>query len=83
VALAGTAIDLAVGVWYIWRVISKSIPNELNGSEAGKAWPQAIAGRVLGFMEVPRGSLRSGNDPGQEDDGEKKRLIAGIEGGVS
>src|SRR3989339_1543997 len=58
VTLAGTGINLALGVLYTWSVISKKIPAEWNWSEADRALPYTIACLVFAFMMVPAGKLQ-------------------------
>lgn len=72
VTLAGTGINLALGILYTWSVISKGIPAEWGWSETGKSWPYAVA--CLGFclMMVPAGRLQDKIGP---------RMVATI-GGV-
>jgi len=72
VTLAGTGINLALGVLYSWSVISKEIPKEWGWSEADKAWPYTIACLMFAFMMVPAGRLQDKLSP---------RLVATI-GGV-
>lgn len=72
VTLAGTGINLALGVLYTWSVISKSIPKSWGWDEADKAWPYTIACLVFAFMMVPAGRLQDKLSP---------RLVATI-GGV-
>mgnify|MGYP001572455917 FL=1 len=57
VTLAGTGINLALGVLYSWSVISKKIPDEWGWNEADKALPYTIACLVFAFMMVPAGKL--------------------------
>jgi len=58
VTLAGTGINLALGVLYTWSVISKNIPADWGWSEADKALPYTIACLVFAFMMVPAGKLQ-------------------------
>ena len=58
VTLAGTGINLALGVLYSWSVISKKIPDEWGWNEADKALPYTIACLVFAFMMVPAGKLQ-------------------------
>ena len=58
VTLAGTGINLALGVLYSWSVISKKIPEEWGWNEADKALPYTIACLVFAFMMVPAGKLQ-------------------------
>jgi len=58
VTLAGTGINLALGVLYTWSVISKNIPADWGWSEADRALPYTIACLVFAFMMVPAGKLQ-------------------------
>jgi OFA family oxalate/formate antiporter-like MFS transporter len=58
VTLAGTGINLALGVLYSWSVISKNIPKEWGWSEADRALPYTIACLVFALMMVPAGRLQ-------------------------
>jgi OFA family oxalate/formate antiporter-like MFS transporter len=55
VALAGTGINLALGVLYSWSVVSKAIPDTWGWSEAGKSWPYSLACLVFSIVMVPAG----------------------------
>ena len=71
VALAGTGINLALGILYTWSVISKGIPAEWGWSEADKSWPYAIACLVFSLIMVPAGLMQDRMGP---------RLVATIGG---
>jgi OFA family oxalate/formate antiporter-like MFS transporter len=58
VALAGTGINLALGVLYTWSVISKAIPKEWGWTEAQRALPYSIACIVFALMMVPAGKMQ-------------------------
>ncbi|MBI5778445.1 MAG: OFA family MFS transporter [Planctomycetes bacterium] len=58
VTLAGTGINLALGVLYSWSVISKKIPEDWGWNEADRALPYTIACLVFAFMMVPAGKLQ-------------------------
>lgn len=58
VTLAGTGINLALGVLYSWSVISKGIPADWNWTEADKALPYAVACLVFAFIMVPAGRMQ-------------------------
>jgi len=58
VTLAGTGINLALGVLYSWSVISKNIPAEWGWNETAKAWPYTIACLVFAAMMVPAGRMQ-------------------------
>jgi len=58
VALAGTGINLALGVLYSWSVISKQIPETWGWSEADRALPYSVACLVFALMMVPAGRLQ-------------------------
>lgn len=72
VALAGTGINLALGVLYTWSVISKGVPEAWGWSETAKSWPYAIACLAFCLMMVPAGWMQDRIGP---------RLVATI-GGV-
>ena len=72
VTLAGTGINLALGVLYSWSVISKRIPEEWDWSEAERALPYTIACLVFAFMMMPAGKLQDRFGP---------RIVASL-GGV-
>jgi len=69
--MAGTGINLALGVLYSWSVISKNIPAEWGWSETAKALPYTIACLVFAFMMVPAGRLQDRFGP---------RVVASIGG---
>lgn len=58
VALAGTGINLALGVLYSWSVISKQIPETWGWSEADRALPYSVACLVFALMMVPAGRVQ-------------------------
>ena len=58
VTLAGTGINLALGVLYSWSIISKAIPAEWGWSEAQRALPYSIACIAFALMMVPAGRLQ-------------------------
>jgi len=58
VVLAGTGINLALGVLYSWSVISKQIPPEWGWSEADRALPYSISCLVFALMMVPAGRMQ-------------------------
>ena len=58
VALAGTGINLALGVLYTWSVISKAIPAEWGWNEAQRALPYSIACIVFAIVMVPAGRMQ-------------------------
>jgi OFA family oxalate/formate antiporter-like MFS transporter len=72
VTLAGTGINLALGVLYSWSVISKNIPADWGWNETAKAWPYTIACLVFAMMMVPAGRLQDKFGP---------RMVASL-GGV-
>ena len=43
VTLAGTGINLALGILYTWSVISKAIPEDWGWNEMQKAWPYSVS----------------------------------------
>ncbi len=63
VTLAGTGINLALGILYTWSVISKAIPADWNWTEQQKSWPYAIACLVFSIMMVPAGRLQDKISP--------------------
>ena len=63
VTLAGTGINLALGILYTWSVISKAIPADWGWSEQQKSWPYAIACLVFSIMMVPAGRLQDKISP--------------------
>lgn len=58
VTLAGTGINLALGVLYTWSVIKKAIPAEWGWSDSDKALPYSIACIVFALVMVPAGRLQ-------------------------
>ncbi len=58
VTLAGTGINLALGILYTWSVISKSVPKEWNWSETDKSLPYAVACLVFCLIMVPAGRMQ-------------------------
>lgn len=71
VTLAGTGINLALGILYSWSVISKEIPAAWGWSETARAWPYTIACLMFAFMMVPAGRLQDVAGP---------RLVASLGG---
>lgn len=72
VTLAGTGINLALGVLYTWSVISKGVPADWNWSETDKSLPYSFACLVFCLIMVPAGRMQDKMSP---------RLVATI-GGV-
>ncbi len=58
VTLAGTGINLALGVLYSWSVVSKEIPAEWGWTEAAKSLPYSVACLVFAFIMVPAGRMQ-------------------------
>ncbi|RJP73036.1 MAG: MFS transporter [Candidatus Abyssobacteria bacterium SURF_17] len=58
VALAGTGINLALGVLYTWSVISKAIPAEWGWNEAQRALPYSVACIVFALVMVAAGRMQ-------------------------
>jgi nitrate/nitrite transporter NarK len=58
VTLAGTSINLALGVLYAWSVIKAGIPDSWNWSNADKALPYAVACLVFSLAMIPAGRLQ-------------------------
>jgi OFA family oxalate/formate antiporter-like MFS transporter len=72
VTLAGTGINLALGVLYSWSVVSKEIPKEWGWSEAERSLPYSVACLVFSLIMVPAGRMQDRIGP---------RIVASI-GGV-
>lgn len=58
VTLAGTGINLALGVLYTWSVISKGVPDAWGWSETQRSLPYAIACLVFCLVMVPAGRMQ-------------------------
>lgn len=58
VVLAGTGINLALGVLYTWSVISKAIPQEWGWNEAQRSLPYSIACIVFAIVMVFAGRMQ-------------------------
>jgi len=58
VTLAGTGINLALGVLYTWSVIKAAIPAEWGWTAAQKSDPYAIAIFVFALAMIPAGRLQ-------------------------
>ncbi len=71
VTLAGTGINLALGILYTWSVLSKGVPAEWGWTETEKVWPYSIACLVFCLIMVPAGRLQDKIGP---------RIIATIGG---
>lgn len=71
VTLAGTGINLALGILYTWSVISKAIPADWNWTDLNKSLPYSIACLVFSIMMVPAGRLQDKISP---------RLVATVGG---
>jgi OFA family oxalate/formate antiporter-like MFS transporter len=63
VTLAGTGINLALGILYTWSVIRKAIPGDWGWSDKQKQLPYAIACLVFSIMMVPAGRLQDKISP--------------------
>lgn len=72
VTLAGTGINLALGILYTWSVISKGVPEQWGWTETGKSLPYAVACLAFSLTMVPAGRMQDKIGP---------RLVATI-GGV-
>ncbi len=72
VTLAGTGINLALGVLYSWSVVSKGIPQEWGWSEADRSLPYSVACLIFSLIMVPAGRMQDRIGP---------RVVASI-GGV-
>ena len=58
VTLAGTGINLALGVLYTWSVIKAAIPAEWGWTAAQKSDPYAVACFVFAIAMIPAGRLQ-------------------------
>jgi MFS transporter, OFA family, oxalate/formate antiporter len=58
VTFAGTGVNLALGVFYAWSVISQNIPSEWGWSEMEKSLPYSVAVLVFAFANVPGGRMQ-------------------------
>lgn len=58
VTLAGTGINLALGILYTWSVIKKSIPGEWGWGDFERSLPYSVALLVFAFATVLAGRLQ-------------------------
>lgn len=58
VTLAGTGINLALGILYSWSVFKGAIPEEWGWTHAQKALPYAVACLVFSIAMIPAGRLQ-------------------------
>ncbi len=58
VTMAGTGINLALGVLYAWSVIKSGIPDSWGWSNANKALPYSVACLVFSLAMIPAGRLQ-------------------------
>jgi MFS transporter, OFA family, oxalate/formate antiporter len=58
VTLAGTGINLALGILYAWSVISKEIPVAWGWTETHKSLPYSIACLIFCLVMVPAGRMQ-------------------------
>ena len=58
VTLAGTGINLALGILYTWSVISAAVPAEWGWDQKAKSWPYMIACLVFSIVMVPAGRMQ-------------------------
>jgi len=58
VTMAGTGINLALGILYAWSVISKEIPAAWSWTETHKSLPYSIACLVFCLIMVPAGRMQ-------------------------
>jgi OFA family oxalate/formate antiporter-like MFS transporter len=58
VALAGTGINLALGILYTWSVIKKGIPTEWGWGDFERSLPYSVALLVFAFATVLAGRLQ-------------------------
>ncbi len=63
VTLAGTGINLALGILYTWSVVRGAIPKEWGWTDLEKQLPYAIACLVFSIMMVPAGRLQDKISP--------------------
>ncbi len=63
VTLAGTGINLALGILYTWSVISKGVPEDWNWSETAKSLPYAVACLTFSLIMVPAGRMQDRMGP--------------------
>lgn len=58
VTLAGTGINLALGILYTWSVIKKNIPSEWGWGDFEKSLPYSVALLVFALAAVIAGRLQ-------------------------
>ena len=58
VTLAGTGINLALGILYTWSVIKKGIPPEWGWGDFERSLPYSVALLVFAFATVLAGRLQ-------------------------
>jgi len=58
VTLAGTGINLALGILYAWSVIKNGIPDSWGWTNADKALPYSVAAFCFALAMVPAGWLQ-------------------------
>jgi MFS transporter, OFA family, oxalate/formate antiporter len=63
VTLAGTGINLALGVLYSWSVVKEEIAKTWDWSDKERSWPYAIACLVFALVMVPAGRLQDKMGP--------------------
>lgn len=74
VTLAGTGINLALGVLYAWSVISKALTKTWGWSASTASLPYAVACGVFAVMMVAGGRLQDKLGP---------RIVAGVGGALT
>lgn len=74
VTLAGTGINLALGVLYAWSVISKALTKDWGWSASTASIPYAVACGVFAIMMVAGGKLQDKIGP---------RIVAGAGGALT
>ncbi len=58
VTLAGTGVNLALGILYAWSVIKGAIPDDWGWNNADKALPYSVACILFAIAMVPAGRLQ-------------------------
>jgi MFS transporter, OFA family, oxalate/formate antiporter len=58
VALAGTGVNLALGILYAWSTIKGGIPDTWGWTNANKALPYSVACFVFALTMIPAGKLQ-------------------------
>jgi len=58
VTLAGTGINLGLGVLYTWSVFAAALTDQLHWSKTAASLPYTVACAVFALMMVPAGRLQ-------------------------